>query len=104
MTRNGDRVLTPPRPPLKLRKPEKADLSQQIVCRYGAASRCPEQPDPIRSRAAFHLAWRLQARGSKMATREASSHHPDYARLTAYLQERQEQRVSLTFTHLEQEI
>jgi hypothetical protein len=32
------------------------------------------------------------------------SHHPDYARLTAYLAARHEQRITLTFTQLEQAI
>jgi hypothetical protein len=36
--------------------------------------------------------------------RTPKSHHPDYSRLTAYLQACQEQSVTLTFTQLEQEI
>jgi hypothetical protein len=32
------------------------------------------------------------------------AHHPDYARLTAYLDACHEQRITLTFTQLEQEI
>src|SRR4051812_35682902 len=39
---------------------------------------------------------------SKMAV--PSSYHPDYARLTVYLQARQEQQITLTFTQIEQAI
>jgi hypothetical protein len=39
-----------------------------------------------------------------MPAADPASYHPDYARLTAYLAARHEQRITLSFTQLEQAI